>query len=339
MRRLRLVLAQALRQLAADGEAPLDFTAAPHAADAPPSHRPPTLPLLRESISQVGAADLFVLSWAFMFDMDLYQKSGNVRCLRVFGCLADPVRLRSSSPLHCDHHPARCRAQCLESPSLQHNTALPKSEGVAAERRPRRTFTRHWMRGSSCLLRCQPAAAPATRAPTSWRWRRSQSPRCAHVAAFTLLLSCCCCHVAAFMLLLHDTVDVCRRRRRGALPPPRCIWGVRQPRRRSLTVKSPPAQVAEGLLLIENLLAAVLAVLSRNQPAAKLGDERVRPHLPLLNVEFLHHDPIISWLSLLHRPCHREVHPNAGVQAAAAAAGPADEAPLSLEITSLEIVA
>ena len=43
-------------------------------------------------------------------------------------------------------------------------------------------------------------------------------------------------------------------------------------------VKIPLAQhqVAEGLLLIENLLAAFLAVLARNQPAAKLGDERVR---------------------------------------------------------------
>lgn len=36
-------------------------------------------------------------------------------------------------------------------------------------------------------------------------------------------------------------------------------------------------QVAQGLLLIQNVLAAILVVLQRNQPAAKLGDERVRP--------------------------------------------------------------
>jgi hypothetical protein len=36
------------------------------------------------------------------------------------------------------------------------------------------------------------------------------------------------------------------------------------------------AQVARGLLLVQNVLAAVLAVLRRNQPATKLGDERVR---------------------------------------------------------------
>ena len=37
-------------------------------------------------------------------------------------------------------------------------------------------------------------------------------------------------------------------------------------------------QVAEGLLLVENLLAALLAVLRRNSPASKLGNERVRHH-------------------------------------------------------------
>lgn len=36
-------------------------------------------------------------------------------------------------------------------------------------------------------------------------------------------------------------------------------------------------QVAQGLLLIQNALAAILAVLQRNEPATKLGDERVRP--------------------------------------------------------------
>jgi hypothetical protein len=35
-------------------------------------------------------------------------------------------------------------------------------------------------------------------------------------------------------------------------------------------------QVTRGLLLVQNVLAAVLAVLRRNQPATKLGDERVR---------------------------------------------------------------
>ena len=34
--------------------------------------------------------------------------------------------------------------------------------------------------------------------------------------------------------------------------------------------------MARGLLLVQNVLAAVLAVLQRNQPATKLGDERVR---------------------------------------------------------------
>jgi hypothetical protein len=42
------------------------------------------------------------------------------------------------------------------------------------------------------------------------------------------------------------------------------------------------AQVAWGLLLVQNLLAAVLAVLQRNQPATKLGDERVRAHADMV---------------------------------------------------------
>lgn len=66
VRRLRVVVAQALRALSADLEPrgrselqqpplppPLDWTAQPHPADAAVTHRAPTLPLLREMLSQV----------------------------------------------------------------------------------------------------------------------------------------------------------------------------------------------------------------------------------------------------------------------------------------------
>lgn len=66
VRRLRVVVAQSLRALSADPEPrgraalqgpaqlpPLEWTAQPHAADAAVTQRAPTLPLLREMLSQV----------------------------------------------------------------------------------------------------------------------------------------------------------------------------------------------------------------------------------------------------------------------------------------------
>ncbi len=204
MRRLRLVLAQALRQLAADGEAPLDFTSAPHAADAPPSHRPPTLPLLRESISQVGAADLVVLTWAFMFDMDLYQKSGNVRCLRVFGgscqaALLVAVALRPSS----------CKMPCAVSrvsfPATQHCAAKVRGRGCRTQATEDLYAA---LDARQQLFAAVPAGGGAgdegadILAVASLAESEVRACCCVLVAAFMLLLSCCCVHVAAFMLLL-----------------------------------------------------------------------------------------------------------------------------------------
>ena len=77
VRRLRLVLAQVLRQLAADGESPLDYSAAGHPSDLGSSARAPTLPLLREALSQVGTG------------------SGNVKC--VFDAFCAPHRELGSS--------------------------------------------------------------------------------------------------------------------------------------------------------------------------------------------------------------------------------------------------
>lgn len=196
VRRLRLVLAQALRQLAADGQAPMDFTAAPHAADAPPSHRPPTLPLLRESISQVGAADLVVSTWAFIFDMDIHQKSGNVR---VFGgycqaALLVAVALRPSS----------CKMPCAVSrvpfPATQHCPAKARGRGCRTQATEDLYAA---LDARQQLFAAVPAGGGAgdegadILAAVSLAESEVRACCCVHVAAFMLLLSCCCFHAAA----------------------------------------------------------------------------------------------------------------------------------------------
>jgi hypothetical protein len=56
------------------------------------------------------------------------------------------------------------------------------------------------------------------------------------------------------------------------------------------------AQVARGLLLVQNVLAAMLAVLQRNQPATKLGDERVSMLASML--EFVSRQMICRYISI-----------------------------------------